>query len=454
MNEIQGPTSSTLGIDSLPAELLAHIFTFLDENAPSDIRLHDQPDADMLRVPDPLAHYLKTVSLVNRQWRATVLPLLFRNVVWYLDRLDLMQVEQSMSPSAVPLLTFIRNKNLTPYVKSLTMVIATAHPGGSGDIGIYRRGDGSGHYGYSPEPLSPSLHRGERNIIFNEDTNWLWKLLFDITKPLRFTMIASPRMLASLLSRMLFLGDEWIFSQTHHILSLSRDDPRIPRPVRRKYNKQETAAADMLTPSSASPNSMPSSSSFTRPSTPRVPCALFTLQPWTSVLLNEGSSTQVYKTYEYFHRRPPSLLGALLGAEAFPNDVALLPVTIQALSYVGIFPLADHVRLLVENLPPIERLFVQLVPRNDILKDRRQMKGLDMDDLWAERDSAYAHIISRIRGGVVGGSQDNWRYLREFESGDVADEEAWGLVGQILASPEWHLIREGVFNRDSETETA
>lgn len=445
MNEIQGPTSSTLGIDSLPAELLAHIFTFLDENAPSDVRLHDQPDADMLRGPDPLSHHLKTVSLINRQWRATVLPLLFRNVVWYLDRLDLMQVEQSMSPSAVPLLSFIRNKNLTPYVKSLTMVIASAHPGGSGDIGIYRRGDGSGHYGYSPEPLSPSLHRGERNIIFNEDTNWLWKLLFDVISPLRFTMIASPRMLASLLSRMLFLGDEWIFSQTHHILSLSRDDPRIPRPVvRRKYNNKETGT-DMLTPS-ASPISMPSSS-FTRPSTPRVPCALFTLQPWTSVLLNEGSSTQVYKTYEYFHRRPPSLLGALLGAEAFPNDVALLPATIQTLSYVGIFPLADHMRLLVENLPRIERLFVQLVPRNDILKDRRQMKGLDMDDLWAERDSAYAHIISRIRGGV---SQDNWRYLREFESGDVADEEAWGLVGQILASPEWNLIREGVFERQQD----
>lgn len=433
-----------LSIDSLPAELLAHVFTFLDENAPSDIRLHDQPDADMLRVSDPLSHYLKTVSLVNRQWRATVLPLLFRNAVWYLDRLDLMQVEQSMSPSAVPLLTFIRNKNLTPYVKSLTMVIASAHLGGSGDIGIYRRGDGSGHYGYSPEPLSPSLHRGERNIIFNEDTNWLWRLLFDVISPLRFTMIASPRMLASLLSRMLFLGDEWIFSQTHHILSLSRDDPRIPRPVKRKYGETST---DMLTPSSASPNALPSSSS-TRPSTPRVPCALFTLQPWTSVLLNEGSSTQVYKTYEYFHRRPPSLLGALLGAEAFPNDAALLPTTIQALSYVGIFPLADHVRLLVENLPRIERLFVQLVPRNDILKDRRQMKGLDMDDLWAERDSAYAHIISRIRGGV---SQDNWRYLREFESGDVADEEAWGVVGQILASPEWHLVKDGVFNRDDKT---
>lgn len=440
MNTIEEATSLT--IDSLPAELLAHVFTFLAEHAPSDQRLHDQPDADMLRVSDPHSQYLKNVSLVNRQWRATVLPLLFSNAVWYLDRLDLMQVEQSMSPSAVPLLAFIRdNNNLAPYVKSLTLVFSSARPGGggggNGDIGLYRRGDGSGHYGYSPEPLSPSLHRSERDIIFNEDTNWLWKLLFDVISPLRFTIIASPRMLASLLARMLFLGDEWIFSQTHHILSLSRENSKAFRPER--TDKEMPTEVRPSGPTSFSSSSLP------RPITPRVPCALFSIRPWTSVLLNEGSSTQVYKTYEYFHRRPPSLLGGLLGAEAFPNDAPLVPPTIQALSYVGIFPLADHVRLLVENLPRIKRLFVQLVPRNDILKDRLQMKGLDMDDLWAERDSAYAHIISRIRSGTS--QEGNWRYLREFESGDVADEEAWEVVGQILASPEWRLVKEGVFHR-------
>lgn len=399
----------------------------------------------MLRVSNSRSQYLKTVSLVNRQWRATVLPLLFHNTVWYFDRLDLMQVEQSMSTSAIPLLTFIRNHSLTPYVKSLTLVIASAHPVANGDIGLYRRGDGSGHYGYSPEPLSPSPHWGERDIIFNDDTNWLWRLLFDVVSPLRFTVVASPRMLASLLARMLFLGDEWIFNQTHHILSLSRNELSTNRRTR---NQNEVATDS--TPPSLSPNSRPSSSSnpFTRPVTPRVPCALFTLQPWTSVLLNEGSSTQVYKTYEYFHRRPPSLLGALLGAEVFPNDEALLPPTIRALSYVGIFPLADHVALLVQHLPRIERLFVQLVPRNDILKDRRQMKGLDMDDLWAERDSTYVHIISSLCGGSS--QAGNWRYLREFESGDMTDEEAWGVVGAVLASPEWRQDRDGVFRRENE----
>lgn len=430
-------------MDSLPAELLAHIFTFLDEHAPSDLRLHDQPEADMLRAPAPQPQTLKTISLVSRQWRAVVLPLLFRNAVWYLDRLDLMHAEQSPSPSALPLLAFVRDHGLGPYVKTLTLVMAGTRPaaaaaaaahGGDNNIGLYRRGDGSGHYGYSPEPLSPSPHRGERDITFHQDTNWLWRLLLlDAIRPLRFTIIASPRMLASLLARMLFLGDEWIFHQTHHILSLSRDEPSTGAPIPEPLP-------------SSSPSSSPSPSpSPARPTTPRVPCALFTLQPWTSVLLNEGSSTQVYKTYEYFHRRPPSLLGALLGAEAFPNDAALVPPTLRALSYVAIFPLADHVRTLLDHLPRIQRLFVQLVPRNDILKDRRLMKGLDMDDLWAERDTTYTHIISRLGRGAAQAS--HWRDLREFESGDVADEEAWGMVGAILTLPGWRLGKEGVFVR-------
>ena len=71
------------------------------------------------------------------------------------------------------------------------------------------------------------------------------------------------------------------------------------------------------------------------------------------------------------------MLGALLGAEEFPNDEPLIPSTIRDLSYVGIFPLSTHFNTLVQNLPRIDRLFVQLVPRNDILKDKKEMEHLD-----------------------------------------------------------------------------
>lgn len=214
-------------------------------------------------------------------------------------------------------------------------------------------------------------------MVFNEDTNWLWNLIFDLLDPLRFTIIASPRTLASLLARMLFLGDAWSFYQSHHVLSLSRSQTTVASPDKEQEvgsSLQGTGPSTSLAPTSAAESS---SSSSGRLPAMRIPCSLFTIRPWGALLLNEGSSTRVYKTYEYYHRRPPSMLGALLGAEEFPNDEPLIPSTIHDLSYVGIFPLSTHFNTLVQNLPRIDRLFVQLVPRNDILKDHKEMQHLD-----------------------------------------------------------------------------
>lgn len=376
------PGAMPTTISSLPTEMLAHVFNFLDTPAASELHLHDQPHAHILKNPDIASQNLKNLSLVNKQWRATVLPLLFRHAVWYLDRFDLMQVEQFRhDPDNIPLLPLVRENDLTPYVNTLTLVVVKNTRGrqANGGVASYRPGDGGGQYAYSPDPLGPVTRTGgERDMVFNEDSNWLWELIFAVVNPLRFTIIASPRMLASLLARMLFLGDEWSFNQSHHILSLSR--------ASRKPNLYTTQAEPQLQPDNnvgTQHPSFPTSNPTLRlpccgPSR-RVPCGLFTIRPWTALLLNEGSSTRVYKTYEYFHKRPPSMLGALLGAEEFPNDEPLIPPSIRDLSYVGIFPLSTHFNTLVLNLPRIDRLFVQLVPRNDILKDKREMEHLDME---------------------------------------------------------------------------
>lgn len=365
-------------IHSLPPEMLSHVFSFLDTPSASDQRLHDQPHAYMLKNPVIATQNLKILSLVNKQWRAIVLPLLFRHAVWYLDRFDLMQAEQAKSdPSAIPLLPFIRANNLTPYVNTLTLVVVKSTRGraANGGLALYPPGDGTGQYAYSPDSLGPvDRAGGERDMVFNEDSNWLWDLIFGIIDPLRFTIIASPRMLASLLARMLFLGDEWSFNQSHHLISLSRVGRRQP-PYADTDTEPRPRTGEPAVSSSPAPCHTRSSAGPSR----RVPCALFTVRPWDALLLNEGSSTRVYKTYEYFHKRPPSMLGALLGAEEFPNDEPLVSPTIRNFSYVAIFPLSTHFNTLVQNLPRIDRLFVQLVPRNDILKDRREMEHLDME---------------------------------------------------------------------------
>jgi hypothetical protein len=372
---------ATVSIHTLPTEMLSHIFSFLDSPAPSDERLHHQPHAHMLKEPDLSSQNLKNISLVNKQWRATVLPLLCRNAICYLDQSDLslVDLEQSSGPhSMTPLLSFIRDNNLTPYVKSLTIVVVKSmrvRSTGAGGIDLTHQGD----HEYTPDPFGP-LSRGgrERDMVFNEDSNWLWNLIFDLLDPLRFTIIASPRTLASLLARMLFLGDAWSFYQSHHVLSLTRDQKAVASP--NKEDEVGSPQKEAGPSASIAPGVPEQSSSMSAPvarQKRRIPCFLFTIRPWEALLLNEGSSTRVYKTYEYYHRRPPSMLGALLGAEEFPNDEPLIPPTIRDLSYVGIFPLSTHFNTLVQNLPRIDRLFVQLVPRNDILKDKKEMEHLD-----------------------------------------------------------------------------
>ncbi|ROV88965.1 hypothetical protein VMCG_10141 [Cytospora schulzeri] len=440
--------TTTITITSLPTEMLSHIFSFLDTPSPSDLRLHDQPHAHMLKNPEISSQYLKNLSLVSKQWRAIVLPLLFRHLVWYLDRFDLMQIEQSKSdPDAIPLRSFVQVNNLTPYINTLTLVVVknprgrTAH----GDAALYRQGDGSGYYAYSPDPLGPMTRAGaERDMVFNEDSNWFWDLIFAVIDPLRFTLVASPRMLASLLARMLFLGDEWSFDQSHHILSLSRPSRKSNPRADTQFDPQTDTIEAETALSSASASASASAPPSSRASR-RVPCALFTIRPWNALLLNEGSSTRVYKTYEYFHKRPPSMLGALLGAEEFPNNESLIPPSIRDLAYVGIFPLSSHFNTLVQNLPPIDRLFVQLVPRNDILNDKREMQHLDMDDLWAERNTSYAKIMPKLFDSSS--SAGNWRQLQEFESGDAADRESWDMAVEYVRQfgAEWRVEREGVF---------
>lgn len=370
-------------IHALPTEMLSHIFSFLDSPAPSDERLHDQPHAHMLKEPDLSSQNLKNLSLVNKHWRATVLPLLFRNAVWYLDQSDLslVDLEPSSGPhSMIPLLSFVRDNNLTSYVKTLTLVVVKSTRvrstgGGGSSVDLTRPGDNE----YTPDPFGPLNRAGrERDMVFNEDSNWLWDLVFDLLDPLRFTIIASPRALASLLARMLFLGDAWSFYQSHHVLSLSRTRATVASPGRGyEIGASEKEAGPSASPAPESVAQIPSSSTSATHPARRIPCSLFTIRPWSALLLNEGSSTRVYKTYEYYHRRPPSMLGALLGAEEFPNDEPLIPSTIRDLSYVGIFPLSTHFNILVQHLPRIDRLFVQLVPRNDILKDKKEMEHLD-----------------------------------------------------------------------------
>ncbi|KAI3532143.1 F-box domain-containing protein [Colletotrichum filicis] len=406
-------------VNDLPNEILSQIFSHLDRPAPSDSKLHDQPSSFMLQNLF-FDRDLKTTSLVCKRWRGAVLPLLFRHVVWTFDRFELPLMEETGNPaSAIEFLSFLRANNLTNYVETLSMFVEDAM-GGVSD-------------GTSSATL---METGFANkASYSENYNWLWTTIFEHIDPTRLTMIASPRVLAQMLSRMLFLGDAWNFSMPRHVLSLSRKDKRT----------KETQLEALVT---ASSTSQASSSELTHQK--RVPCGLFTIRPWQALLLNEGSSTRVYKTYEFYLKRPPSIIGALLGAEEFPNDESMIPSSIRDLSYVGIFPLSSHFNTLVQNVPRLDRLFVQLVPRNDILSDHEEMRNVDLADLWMERNTAYSMLFREL----FNPSPDSpWLELSVFESGDAADKEAWDMAVQFVqfsGVQGWRVAGEGVFAREGD----
>ncbi|KAK0652493.1 hypothetical protein B0T16DRAFT_454854 [Cercophora newfieldiana] len=478
-------------IASLPPELLSHIFGHFASAPPSDTRLNDQPMLDMFKNSDTP---LKNTSLVSKQWRAVVLPVLFRHVIWTFDRWDLLLVEPSQSKDPVdglPFLNFLRQHDLGRYVDSLTMVIGNSMKGitrraelgrildlagsnssasssSSSSSGIR---DGNGTHDAKIEPfLSASRHPQivNRAATYNEDNNWVWDMLFGLMDPRRITIMASPQMLASLISRMLFLGDAWSFSRDLlHILSLSRDS----RSAGAAASKPQIAPSP--SPSEAA-NGLTSPPPTTSTKSKRIgppPSTLFTIRPWTHLLVNEGSSTRVYKTYEFYLRRPPSILGALLGCEEAPNDTPLIPSTLKSMSYIAIFPLSSHFQSLVTFLPRLERLYIQLVPQNNILHDPEEMRNIQRSDLWMERNTCYGLVMRNLLTNHFDfgddnisesedderphGSESNWRHLRVFESGDAADKEAWDMAVQYVrtSGADWHVESDGVFVRGPEQPT-
>ncbi|KAK4164347.1 hypothetical protein QBC43DRAFT_210915 [Cladorrhinum sp. PSN259] len=384
-------------IDDLPTELLTEIIRCFDSAPPSELRIREQPKADLFSQPN-----LKNISLVNARWRALALPILFKHVIWNItpsDELEPINCHDTII--TFPILKFFMSSNLATYIKSFTMVVHSRLPAMFIDF------------------ETPGVQ------------HFSWQRLFKLIDPMRISILATPQVLTRLLPTMLVTGRRPtdLGAPLYHILSLERDDKVTPGPDNIRLQD---------------PRWHP----------------LFNIRPWTHLLLNEGSSIRIYRNYEYFLHRPPSILAHLLGAED-PSHLPIIPQTLRSMSYIAIFPLASHFGTLVDNLPPLDKLSVQIVPQNYILWDPVEMDHVTPGDLWMERNSCYGHIMRRMlakQGPEPGQSNhpptqsspahnDNWSSLREFESGDAADKEAWEIaVGYVLASDtDWRVEREGVF---------
>jgi hypothetical protein len=110
--------------------------------------------------------------------------------------------------------------------------------------------------------------------------------------------------------------------------------------------------------------------------------------------------------------------------------------------------MATHFSRLSASLPRLDRLYIQVVPRNGILDDATQMKGIEPEDLWMERNNCYALLMRELFSQPPEG---NYRHLKIFESGDAADKDAWAMAVEFVkrAGPEWRVESDGVFVKDA-----
>jgi hypothetical protein len=119
------------------------------------------------------------------------------------------------------------------------------------------------------------------------------------------------------------------------------------------------------------------------------------------------------------------------------------------MSYIGIFPTASHFCSLTRNLPRLNSLYVQLVPRNNIMEIPSKMFQVESSDLWMERNSCYALLMRELFNAPP---IRNYKYLEAFESGDAADKPAWNMALEYVkrAGNGWKVAGEGVFERNKE----
>ncbi|KKP04148.1 F-box domain-containing protein [Trichoderma harzianum] len=437
--------ASSMSISQLPNELVSYILNFLDEPSIFEQYQYDDPahipGPNDVPSPDSFRGTIKSASLVCRLWRRCTLPLLFRTIIWRFQHMA--RPSSGEDPlSTVEELEFLRflvMTGLARYVDSLSIII---------DYPVTEIGEDFNHHanwGILPSHCPALIHQGPGGDLVaagpsydnnskSQSNNWLWQTIFEHLNLLTINLISSPAILASLLGRPINLSGCWIYRQRFHFLSLSRSADSRHQATTPSSNT--TALAN---------------TSFGNRAQTTVPCSLFSIRPWDSMLLNEGSSVKVYATYEYFNHVPPSILPALLdsGDESMQY---LLRNSLRSLSYVAIFPLATHINdVLIPRVPALEKFYIQIVPRApSFAEDDYRHPAMDISDLWMERNTAYAQLVMAIFDPPPLGS---WSSLQYFESGDAVDREAWEQAVRYVifaAGATWKVAGEGKFVRRNE----
>jgi hypothetical protein len=309
--------SSVTNIESLPNELLTNIFGYFDTSKPSGSALHDEPTFELTHSED---NDLKAISCVSKRWRRATIPMLFRYARFIVAEPKTQR--PILKEVMAPFFDFVKSNSFRKVIASFTFVV-------------------------HDKKVANTLDGEHRLNSFSE----FWYSLFKIIDPLDLLIVAPAEALGALTACHIHMEDAWCFSDCHcHYLQLQRSpnsnlDSSNPEGVAPKEDSTTGETSEVLQPATenlinntpdvlAHPledtgsfyrgeNSAPdgnqehplqaeASSSASTPSQPRAPArtetsAVFDVRPWTTLLLNEGSSIRAFSTYEFWQRQPPSV---------------------------------------------------------------------------------------------------------------------------------------------------
>ncbi len=313
LHEDSASTART-SCNSLPNELLLHIFSYLDGPRPSASALLDEPHIDLTKSNDAP---LKKASLVARKWRQIILPLLFKHAQFTLEATK--SARSVIGRQTQPFYDFLKANDLGNIISTFALLVQDKK------IAHVSEFD-HGHKSFSS----------------------FWATLFTVIDPCELLIVAPPEALGDLASCNTFLQDQWAFNCPFQYLRLQqpgKSSPIVKAPTvsshtapapegssfspylfNRPHSSQEIQRrhsvdnmpttgnfASSSRPGAATPvlSSASSSSSIPSPKAQDVlpvrNSSIWELRPWSSLLLNEGSFIRAYASYEFWLRQPPSV---------------------------------------------------------------------------------------------------------------------------------------------------
>ena len=205
---------------------------------------------------------------------------------------------------------------------------------------------------------------------FSNRNIWLPMVrVIDSALPSMVTVMLTASLFQQVLSYQIVLLDEWAFRIPCQVLQL-----RMPR--------------DLATRSKPSREALESHN-------------LFQIREWTHCTFNQGSSINVYSTYEYYSKMTPSIFNPrnyYVGRNM--TDCGFANLT--SLDYIAVFPLDQIFPFCdcIGSMRKLKCLRVQFAPTlsNNVLDDPVAMGKCQTGDLWLEFEGCYRKLFSYIRG--------------------------------------------------------